>query len=74
MAKTATPFDKVSIARSTLDAYVRYGEVALGEKTQHDFLIEVAEAFGYLMDFRNMVRLMSELGEAPKDAVKMFID
>jgi hypothetical protein len=64
-----TPFDKIMTARAKLDMFVRYGDVALKEQSFAEFAAEVNEAFGFLMDFRNMVQGMVTFSEEPGLAV-----
>jgi hypothetical protein len=67
--RTETPFDKIMTARTKLDMFVRYGDVALKDQSFADFAAEINEAFGFLMDFRNMVQGMAKFSEAPGLAV-----
>lgn len=69
----ATPFDKIITVGTTLDLYVEHGDIALGEQTPREFAAQVREAFGYLLDFRNLVNGMVGLDEAPGRAVLHYI-
>jgi hypothetical protein len=71
--KPPRPLDKILDVRSRVELFIRYGDHALGGKTIAEFMPEVSEALGYLMDFRNMVNAMSSLDEAPSEAVLPYL-
>ena len=74
MAKAQKPFDKILTARAKIDAYARYGSIALGEQPIDEFMAEVSEAFGYLMSFRNIINAMASFNETPEQTALQFID
>lgn len=71
--KAKRPFDKIMLTRSKLDLYVRYGDNALGDQTLPEFITDVHEAFGWLMDFRNIINAMVGFDEAPTKAVLPYL-
>lgn len=74
MSTKQKPFDKVLIAGGKLNMAAQYPErfVEVAEGNTPEFLNEVNEAFGILMEFRNIVNSMASLNEMPRDAAKMY--
>lgn len=72
--KNEKPFDRIMTVRSKLDMFVQYGDIALKDQTQAEFLAEVHEAFNYLMEFRNIINGMVRFDEPPRDAVLPYLD
>ena len=73
MARKEKPFDKIMLTKGKLDMYVQYGDIALKGQPPQEFASEVKEAFGYLMDFRNIINGMVRFDEAPDRAVIPYL-
>jgi hypothetical protein len=67
------PFDKIMATRTKLQQYLHYGESALHDQNINDFLTDVAECYGYLMDFRNIINGMVSFDETPQQAVVPYL-
>jgi hypothetical protein len=74
MTKPAKPFHKITMIQSRLQMYVEYGDAALQGQTPREFATEVAEAFGYLMDFRNIINGMVGFDDTPKRAALPYLE
>lgn len=74
MARKPKPFDKIMMTKSKIDLFVQYGEHALGEQTIGEFMADVKEVVGYLMDLRNIINGMVSFDEPPQQAVRPYLD
>jgi hypothetical protein len=74
MAKAEKPFNKIVMTRAALDMYVEHGEAALQGRSHAEFIAEIREAFGYLMDFRNIINGMVRFDDVPREAVLPYLD
>lgn len=73
MPKKQDTLTLVSKARTWLDMTEHFPALLTADDAAMR-IGEVREAFAVLLEFRNLVRFVSELDEPPRDAAKHYLD
>ncbi len=71
--KKELTIDRISSARVWLHSTERFPELLKADDVEAR-MAEVREAFNALIDFRNLVRFVAEMDEAPRDSAARYLE